>query len=147
MKQYSKLRVGLKEHLKDIKGAPLSVFVVMTLTCDKCGVFFQPMKNICEMIGYERVTVWRAHQLLEKKGFIKKLASVENSSVWLVPKHDPKMEALVFMKGEKYLVDKSTVLRNLGIKHVSPMKQVVSQTKQGVSPMKQVVSHMKPPYI
>jgi hypothetical protein len=119
MKQYSKLRVGIKEHLKDIKGAPLSVFIIMTLTCDRCGVFAQAINDIAKAIDYDRTTTWRAFNLLKKKRFVKKIGLAGKTPVWFIPKHDPKVEAMVGTKGTKYLVDNSTTLKNLGINDVA----------------------------
>ena len=69
-------------------------------------------------IGYAKPAIISAIKVLRDKKFIRKIACNGQIPVYWISKHDPQVEAMVFSKGEQYLVDNSAVLKNLGIRPV-----------------------------
>lgn len=70
-----------EEQLKELKGAPLSVFICMAFYINDDGECWISNKRIIEETGYSKSTVIRAKKKLVEKGFIKKEEETLNAEI------------------------------------------------------------------
>jgi len=66
-----KLSTAFKPHIKEIRGAPLAVWLYIALSVNKQGVSFPSINKIAEDTGYSRNGVMDAIKELEEKGYMK----------------------------------------------------------------------------
>jgi biotin operon repressor len=66
-----KLSTAFKPHIKEIRGAPLAVWLYISLCVNKQGVSFPSINKIAEDTGYSRNGVMDAINVLENKGYMK----------------------------------------------------------------------------
>ena len=65
-----KLSTAFKPHIKEIRGAPLAVWLYLSLSINKQGVAFPSLDKIAEDTGYSRNGVMDAVKTLEEKGYL-----------------------------------------------------------------------------
>jgi hypothetical protein len=66
-----KLSTAFKPHIKELRGAPLAVWLYLSLSINKSGVAFPSINRIAEDTGYSRNGVMEATKELEEKGYLK----------------------------------------------------------------------------
>jgi len=66
-----KLSTAFKPHIKEIRGAPLAVWLYIALSVNKQGVSFPSINKIADDTGYSRNGVMDAIKILEEKGYMK----------------------------------------------------------------------------
>jgi DNA-binding transcriptional regulator YhcF (GntR family) len=66
-----KLSTAFKPHIKEIRGAPLAVWLYVALSVNKQGVSFPSIDKMAEDTGYSRNGVMDAIKILEEKGYMK----------------------------------------------------------------------------
>jgi biotin operon repressor len=66
-----KLSTAFKPHIKEIRGAPLAVWLYIALSVNKQGVSFPSINKIAEDTGYSRNGVMDAIKELEERGYMK----------------------------------------------------------------------------
>lgn len=65
-----KLSTAFKPHIKELRGAPLSVWLFLSLSINRDGVAFPAVRTIAEQIGYSHQGVLDAIAVLEEKGYL-----------------------------------------------------------------------------
>lgn len=66
-----KLSTAFKPHIKELRGAPLAVWLYIALSINKQGVSFPAIRTIAEETGYSHQGVLDAIAALEGKGYLK----------------------------------------------------------------------------
>lgn len=66
-----KLSTAFKPHIKELRGAPLAVWLYIALSINKQGVSFPAIRTIAEDTGYSHQGVLDAIKALEEKGYLK----------------------------------------------------------------------------
>lgn len=66
-----KLSTAFKPHIKELRGAPLAVWLYIALCVNKSGVSFPSISKIADDTGYSRQGVLDAIAKLEEKGYLK----------------------------------------------------------------------------
>lgn len=65
-----KLSTAFKPHIKEIRGAPLAVWLYISLSINRQGVSFPSINKIADDTGYSRNGVMEAIAILEEKGYL-----------------------------------------------------------------------------
>lgn len=66
-----KLSTAFKPHIKELKGAPLAVWLYLSLSINPQGVAFPGIRTMAEEIGYSHQGILDAITTLEEKGYLK----------------------------------------------------------------------------
>lgn len=66
-----KLSTAFKPHIKNLRGAPLAVWLYISLSINEKGVSFPGIRTIAEDTGYSHQGVLDAIKELEEKGYLK----------------------------------------------------------------------------
>lgn len=65
-----KLSTAFKPHIKEIRGAPLAVWLYISLSINRSGTAFPSINKIAEDTGYSRNGVIESVKVLEQKGYL-----------------------------------------------------------------------------
>ena len=65
-----KLSTAFKPHIKELRGAPLAIWLYISLSINKQGVAFPGIRTIAEDTGYSHQGVLDAIKTLEEKGYL-----------------------------------------------------------------------------
>lgn len=66
-----KLSTAFKPHIKELRGAPLAVWLYISLSINKSGISFPSVLRIAEDTGYSHQGVLDAIKTLESKGYLR----------------------------------------------------------------------------
>lgn len=66
-----KLSTAFKPHIKELRGAPLAVWLFISLSINKSGIAFPGIRTIADETGYSHQGVLNAIATLEEKGYLK----------------------------------------------------------------------------
>jgi hypothetical protein len=64
------LSTAFKPHIKELRGAPLAVWLFISLSIDKSGKAFPGIRTMANQLGYSHQGVLDAIETLERKGYL-----------------------------------------------------------------------------
>lgn len=77
-----KLSTAFKAHIKELRGAPLAVWLYISLSINKNGIAFPGIKTIAEETGYSHQGVIDAIKTLEERGYLRVIRGAKRYNLY-----------------------------------------------------------------